>query len=115
MDLPLAKPLDHLQADPSRLAAVDFDRAGDQHLADPAAARGHDDWVVLGAERDDRLIGLDDAAQRLALGVDHGPAAWRTTSRRCGTSQDRAGSAAAAPKCRWGASPSKTRPRPRPS
>ena len=28
----------------------------------------------LGAERDDRLIRLDDAVQRLAIRIDHGPA-----------------------------------------
>ena len=70
----LAKALDHLEPGAPGLAAVDFDRAGDQHLADPAAAGGHDDRVVLGAERDDRLVGLDQAAERLALRVDHGAA-----------------------------------------
>src|ERR1700730_18556999 len=61
MELRLAKALDHLQPGAPRFAAVDFDRAGDQHLADPAAAGGHDDWVVLGSEPDDRLVGLDHA------------------------------------------------------
>src|SRR6516225_9472580 len=74
MDLMLAKALDHLQPGTPWLAAVDFDRAGDQHLADPAAPPRHNDRVVLGAERDDRLIGLDNAAQRLACRVDHGAA-----------------------------------------
>src|SRR5260370_35864662 len=60
MDLLLAKALD--QPGPPRLALIDFDRARDQHLADPAAARRYDDRVVLGAERDDRLIRLDNAA-----------------------------------------------------
>ena len=57
----LAKALDHLEPGAPWLAAVDFDRAGDQHLADPAAAGGHDDRVVLGSEPDDRLVGLDHA------------------------------------------------------
>jgi hypothetical protein len=70
----VTKALDHLEPGAPWLAAIDFDRAGDQHLADPAAAGGHDDRVVLGAERDDRLVGLDHAAERLALGVDHGAA-----------------------------------------
>ena len=51
------------------LAVVDFDRAGDQHLADPAAARGHDDRVVLGAKRDDRLVGLDQALSSSRSGL----------------------------------------------
>ena len=62
-----------LQPGAPRRPAVDFDRAGDQHLADPTATGRQDDRVILGAERNDRLIGLDDAAQRLALRVDHGP------------------------------------------
>ena len=74
MELLLAKALDHLEPGPPRPAIVDFDRAGDQHLADPAAAGGQDDRVVLGAERDDRLIGLDQAAERGARRVDHGAA-----------------------------------------
>ena len=74
VDLLLAEALDHLQPGAAGGAAVDFDRAGDQHLADPAAAGRHDHGIVLGAERNDRLVGLDDAAQRLALRVDHGPA-----------------------------------------
>src|SRR5207253_7108101 len=69
MEFLLTKALDYLQPGTPWLAAVDFDRAGDQHLADPAAAGGHDDRVVLGAERDDRLVGLDQAAERLARGV----------------------------------------------
>ena len=40
----------------------------------PASAGRHDYGVVLGAEWKDRLVGLDDAAQWLALRVDHGPA-----------------------------------------
>ena len=74
MDIVLAEALDHLQPGASRRATVDFDRAGDQHLPDPTAAGRHDDWVLLGAERNDRLVGLDDAAQGLALRIDHGPA-----------------------------------------
>src|SRR6266487_6414697 len=74
VDLLLAKALNHLEPGAPRLAAVDFDGAGDQHLADPAAACRHDDRVVLGTERNDRLIRLDEAAQRLALRIDHGPA-----------------------------------------
>jgi hypothetical protein len=46
-----AKARDHLQPGTPGLAAVDFDCVGDQHLADPAAARGHNDRVVLGASR----------------------------------------------------------------
>src|SRR5689334_21254960 len=56
VDLLLAKALDHLQPGASRLAAVDFDRASDQHLADRTAARGYNDRVVLGAESNERLI-----------------------------------------------------------
>jgi hypothetical protein len=44
----LAKAVDHLEPGAPWRAAVDFDGAGDQHLADPAAAGGHDDRVVLG-------------------------------------------------------------------
>jgi hypothetical protein len=40
VDLVLAETLDHLQPGAARRAAVDFDRAGDQHLADPTAAAG---------------------------------------------------------------------------
>src|SRR5260370_36186624 len=50
MEFLLAKALDHLEPGAPRLAAVDFDRAGDQYLADPAAAGGPDDRVVLGAK-----------------------------------------------------------------
>ena len=53
-------------------------RSGDEHLADPTAACRQNDLVLLGAERDDRLIGLDDAAQWLAFRVDHGPAQLST-------------------------------------
>src|SRR6516162_9006528 len=74
VDLLFAKALDHFQPGAPRLAAIDFDRPGDQHLADPAAACRYDDQVVLGAERNDRFIRLDDAAQWLPLRVDHGPA-----------------------------------------
>src|SRR5437016_7436026 len=74
MDLVLSEALDHLEPGAPRLAVIDFDRACDEHFADATATRRHDDRVLFGAERDDRLIGLDDAAQRLALGVDHGPA-----------------------------------------
>src|SRR5271165_4187829 len=74
VDLLLAEALDHLQPSAPRRAAVNFDRAGDQHLADPTAACRQNDRVVLGAERDDRLVSLDHAAQRLALRVDHGAA-----------------------------------------
>jgi len=70
----LAEAVDHLQPGAPRCAAVDFDRAGDQHLADATAARRHDHRVVLGAERNDRFICLDDAAQRLTRRVDHGQA-----------------------------------------
>src|SRR5262249_50899406 len=116
MQFLLAKALDHFEPGAPWLAVVDFDRAGDQHLADPAAAGGHDDRVILGAERDDRLVGLDHAAERLALGVDHGAAQlWRPTSRRFDTNPGSAGSAAAAPRCRWSASPSKTPPKTRSS
>src|SRR5438874_882244 len=62
VDLLLAEALDHLQSGASWRAAVDFDRSGDEHLADPTAACRQNDLVLLGAERDDRLIGLDDAA-----------------------------------------------------
>jgi hypothetical protein len=44
----LSKAVDHLEPGAPWRAAVDFDGAGDQHLADPAAAGGHDDRVVLG-------------------------------------------------------------------
>jgi hypothetical protein len=74
MEFLLAKALDHLEPGTAGLAAVDFDRAGDQHLADPAAAGGQHDRIVFGAERDDRLVGLDQPAERLARGVDHGAA-----------------------------------------
>jgi hypothetical protein len=57
----LAKARDHLQLGASGLAAVDFDRAGEQHLANPAAAAGHDKGGVLGTERDHRFVGLDQA------------------------------------------------------
>src|SRR4029077_20369999 len=40
----------------------------------PLRPAGTTTGSVLGAERNDRLVGLDDAAQRLALRVDHGPA-----------------------------------------
>jgi hypothetical protein len=68
----LAKALDHFEPGAPWLAAVHFHRAGDQHLADPAAAGGHDDRVVFGAERDDRLIGLDKplAAARRGLAAN---------------------------------------------
>src|SRR6516164_1060356 len=59
---------------PPRRAAVDFDRPCDQHLADPTAARWHDDRVVLSTERNDRLVSLDDATQWLTFRIDHGPA-----------------------------------------
>src|SRR5215472_263718 len=39
------------------------------HLANPTATGGDDDRVILGAERDDRFICLDNAAQRLAIRV----------------------------------------------
>ena len=42
VDLVLTKALDHLQPGASQRAAVDFDRAGYQHLASPTAARRHD-------------------------------------------------------------------------
>jgi len=74
VDVVLAEALDHLQPGASRRAAVDFDRAGDQHFADATAPRRHDDGVALGTEGKDRLVGLDHAAQRLALRVDHRPA-----------------------------------------
>src|SRR6516225_3273112 len=74
MDLLFAKTLDHFQSGAPRLAAIDFDCAGDQHLADPTAACRYGDRVVLGAEGNDRFIRLDDTAQRLPLRVDHGPA-----------------------------------------
>src|SRR5215469_8576890 len=74
VDLRLAKALDDLQAGAPRYAAVDFDRPGDQHLANPTATRGDDDRVILGTEWDDRFICLDNAAQRLAIRVDHGAA-----------------------------------------
>jgi hypothetical protein len=74
VDLVLAEAFDDLQPGAPRHAAVDFDCAGDQHPADPAAARRYDNRVILGAERDDRLVGLDNTAQRLAFGVDHGAA-----------------------------------------
>jgi hypothetical protein len=51
MEFVLAKALDHLQPGTPKLAAVDLDRAGDQHLADTAAARGQNYWVVLGMAR----------------------------------------------------------------
>jgi hypothetical protein len=54
--------------------AIDFDRTGDQHLADRATASRHHDPIVVGTARDDRLVGLDNAAQRLAFGIDHGAA-----------------------------------------
>ena len=74
VDLVLAEALDDLQPGASRRAAVDFDRPCDQHLADPTAARWHDDRVVLGTERNDRLVSLDDATQWLTFRIDHGPA-----------------------------------------
>ena len=40
MEFRPAKALDDLEPGPPELAAVDFDRAGDQHLANPAAAGG---------------------------------------------------------------------------
>src|SRR5690242_6141339 len=63
VDLVFAEALDHLEPGASRRAAVDFDRPCDQHLANPTAARWHDDRVVLGTERNDCLVGLDDATQ----------------------------------------------------
>src|ERR1700680_5216433 len=51
----LAKSLDHFEPGAPWLAAVDLDRAGDQHLADPATAGGHDDRGGPWAERGDRL------------------------------------------------------------
>ena len=68
VDLVLAEALDHLQSGASWRAAVDFDRSCDEHLAYPTAARRQDDRVVLGAERNDRLIRLDDAAQLVSSG-----------------------------------------------
>ena len=47
VDLALAEALDHLQPGPSPRAAIDFNRAGDQHLADPTAAGRHDDGSFL--------------------------------------------------------------------
>src|SRR5882672_3022359 len=58
VDLALAKALDHLEPGTPRLAAVDFDRAGDQHLSYASATPRHDDRIVLAAERNDRFIGL---------------------------------------------------------
>jgi hypothetical protein len=57
-----------------RLAVVHRARAGDQHLPDPTAACWQNDRIVFGVERNDRLIGLDKTARRLALRVDHGSA-----------------------------------------
>ena len=74
MDLVLAKVLDDLQPGAPRPAAVDLDRAGDQHLANPAAPRRCDNRVILRPEWNDCLVGLDNAAQRLTPGVDHGAA-----------------------------------------
>ena len=72
MDLLFAKALDQLQR-----AAASRHRLrqhGDQHLADPTAACPRHNRVVLGAERNDRFIRLDDAAQRLPFRIDHSPA-----------------------------------------
>src|SRR6202011_2270538 len=74
VDLVLAEAPDPLQPGASRRAAIDFDGPGDQHLADPTAARRHDDRVVLGTEWNDRLVGLDDAPQWFTVRIDHGPA-----------------------------------------
>src|SRR5215469_18533518 len=43
-------------------------------LPTPLRPAGTNDRVILGAERDDRFICLDNAAQRLAIRVDHGAA-----------------------------------------
>jgi|307.fasta_scaffold27835_3 hypothetical protein len=58
MEFVPAKALDHVHTGTPGVAAVDFDRASHQHLADPAAARRRDNRVVPGAEREDRLVGL---------------------------------------------------------
>src|SRR4029077_13276237 len=56
-------------------------------------------------------VDFDGAGTARAPGCPGPGAAWRTTSRRSGTSRGRAGFAVAVPRCRWSASPSKTRPR----
>jgi hypothetical protein len=43
-------------------------------LPTPLRPAGTTTGSFLGAEWDDRLVGLDQAAERLALGVDHGAA-----------------------------------------
>ena len=66
--------LDHGQAQASRLAVVDLDPAYDQHLALVAASAAAGRRVVLGPQGQACLVDLDDARQRMALGMDHRPA-----------------------------------------
>src|SRR5256885_1430293 len=66
----LAKALDHLEPGAPRVAAVDFDRAGDQHLADPAAAGGPGHPGGPGADRGARRLSRHPTAEA--------PAATRT-------------------------------------
>ena len=55
-----------------RVAVADLDGADDEQLAVVAApgAAGH--GIILGAERQRGLVDLDEARQRVALGIDHG-------------------------------------------
>ena len=55
-----------------RVAVADLDGADDAQLAVVAApgAAGH--GIILGAERQRGLVDLDEARQRVALGIDHG-------------------------------------------
>jgi hypothetical protein len=67
MEFLLAKALDHFSRAAPGLAAVDFDRACRQHLADPAAAGGQDDRVVFAGQHDLlHSVGID---QHAGLGV----------------------------------------------
>jgi len=115
VDLVLAEALDHLQPGAARRARRSTSTApATSILPTPTCGPpGTDDRVVLGAEWNDRLIGLDDAAQRLApLGLTHGPAQLgaqhpggpvRAEAELALQLQGR--------DCRWSASPSETRPR----
>jgi ISXO2-like transposase domain len=70
----LAKALDHLEPDAPCVPPSISTAPATGILPTPLRPAGTTTGSFLGAERDDRLVGLDQAADRLALGVDHSPA-----------------------------------------
>jgi len=65
---------DGSEAKASRAVADDFDGGDQRHLARLASSASAGDGVILGPERDRRLVDFDQTRQRVAFGVDHRPA-----------------------------------------